>query len=103
MIRGFESLCPYLDAFQRALTTDPLADSDEDMDRPDDADTRRMDHIDRSKRLAPAFLSRHDLQSRVSRSPQIVCHFEIAGAVGHSGNRPPYADHPTLHPFSSEP
>ena len=46
----------YLDAFQRALTTDPLADSDEEMDRPDDVDSRRMDHIDRSKRLAFAFL-----------------------------------------------
>lgn len=50
-------LCPYLDAFQRALTTDPLADSDEEMDRPDDADSRRMDHIDRSKRLTSPFLS----------------------------------------------
>ena len=45
-----------LDAFQRALTTDPLADSDEEMDRPDDADSRRMDHIDRSKRPALVFL-----------------------------------------------
>jgi hypothetical protein len=36
---------------------DPLADSDEEMDRPDDTDSRRMDHIDRSKRLTPAFLS----------------------------------------------
>ena len=56
-IHGSEPPCLYLDAFQRALTTDPLADSDEDMDRPDDADSRRMDHLDRSKRLTPALLS----------------------------------------------
>lgn len=56
-IHGSEPPCLYLDAFQRALTTDPLADSDEEMDRPDDADGRRMDHIDRSKRLAPALPS----------------------------------------------
>ena len=56
MIYCFEPFCLYLDAFQRALTTDPLADSDEEMDRPDDADSRRMDHIDRSKRLTSAFL-----------------------------------------------
>ena len=53
---GSNPLYLYLDAFQRALTTDPLADSDEEMDRPDDADSRRMDHIDRSKRLAFLFL-----------------------------------------------
>lgn len=57
VICRFELLCLYLDAFQRALTTDPLADSDEDMDRPDDTDSRRMDHIDRSKRPTSAFLS----------------------------------------------
>lgn len=57
MIYRFEPLCLYLDAFQRALTTDPLADSDEEMDRPDDVDSRRMDHIDRSKRPTSAFPS----------------------------------------------
>jgi len=57
VIYGFKPLGLHLDAFQRALTTDPLADSDEDMDRPDDADSRRMDHIDRSKRPTSAFLS----------------------------------------------
>jgi hypothetical protein len=101
-IHGSEPPCLYLDAFQRALTTDPLADSDEEMDRPDDADSRRMDHIDRSKRLTlPP--SRYDLQSRVPRSPQIVCHFEIAGAVGDSRIGNLCADHFTLHPSSSEP
>ena len=57
VIYRFEPLCLYLDAFQRALTTDPLADSDEEMDRPDDVDSRRMDHIDRSKRPTSAFPS----------------------------------------------
>jgi len=38
-------------AFRRALTTDPLADSDEDVDCFEDAESRRMNHIDRSRRL----------------------------------------------------
>lgn len=38
---------PFLDAFRRAMTTDPLAESDEDVDPHEDTESRVMNRIDR--------------------------------------------------------